>query len=108
VHNPTLAAGVVPPALAALSLAFTVNLFGSLTHYASGQVRGGGVDGGCMKGVGGGRPGGGGEGWMGRFVWSVLCGGGCLALVGGDSQGRLGSGEGGLITLVALHCTHPF
>lgn len=37
-----------------------------------------------------------------------VLGGVCLALVGGDSQGRLGSGEGGLITLVALHCTHPF
>ncbi len=28
----------VPPQLAALTLAFNVNLFGSLTHYASGQA----------------------------------------------------------------------
>jgi DASS family divalent anion:Na+ symporter len=28
----------VPPQLAALSLAYNVNLFGSLTHYASGQA----------------------------------------------------------------------
>lgn len=28
----------VPPQLAAMSLAFNVNLFGSLTHYASGQA----------------------------------------------------------------------
>ena len=32
-----LAAGV-PPVLAAMSLAYSVNLFGSITHYASGQV----------------------------------------------------------------------
>jgi DASS family divalent anion:Na+ symporter len=31
-------AGGVPPKLAALSLAYNVNLFGSLTHYASGQA----------------------------------------------------------------------
>jgi DASS family divalent anion:Na+ symporter len=34
---PTLFTGV-PPQLAALSLAYTVNLFGSLTHFASGQA----------------------------------------------------------------------
>lgn len=28
----------VPPKLAAMSLAYNVNLFGSLTHYASGQA----------------------------------------------------------------------
>eukprot|EP00955_Chlamydomonas_euryale_P065885 359384-Chlamydomonas_euryale.AAC.4 len=32
-----LAAGV-PPVLAAMSLAYNVNLFGSITHYASGQA----------------------------------------------------------------------
>jgi DASS family divalent anion:Na+ symporter len=31
-------AGGVPPVLATLSLAFTTNLFGGLTHYASGQA----------------------------------------------------------------------
>jgi di/tricarboxylate transporter len=34
-----LASGV-PPILAAMSLAYSINLFGSITHYASGQVRG--------------------------------------------------------------------
>ena len=29
----------VPPVLAAMTLAYSVNLFGSITHYASGQVR---------------------------------------------------------------------
>lgn len=28
----------IPPQLAAMSLAYNVNLFGSLTHYASGQA----------------------------------------------------------------------
>lgn len=28
----------VPPVLAAMSLAYSINLFGSITHYASGQA----------------------------------------------------------------------
>ncbi|GFH32755.1 uncharacterized protein HaLaN_32028, partial [Haematococcus lacustris] len=28
----------VPPVLAAMTLAYSINLFGSLTHYASGQA----------------------------------------------------------------------
>lgn len=28
----------MPPVLAAMSLAYSINLFGSLTHYASGQA----------------------------------------------------------------------
>jgi len=35
--NPCFLLGV-PPVLAAMSLAYSVNLFGSLTHYASGQA----------------------------------------------------------------------
>ena len=31
-------AGGVPPMLAAMTLAYNVNLFGALTHYASGQA----------------------------------------------------------------------
>jgi hypothetical protein len=40
--------------MAALSLAFTVNLFGSLTHYASGQVSVVVVGAGCVCLVDGG------------------------------------------------------